>query len=226
MSCLRPSIAGLLEVAGEPGQRGQAATDGLEPDTGGHPLPGPALGRLPQPRLRDAGEVEGEVAGVSEPAQLPHVAGVLGLPAAAGGEVGDTLVGVYEQASAVAVASSGAGERLAPGLLVPVTQAGNADLEQERHETRDDFRRGPAGALLEPALDHVGQFPAQRLSQPGQVDDLIARDPHGDELASEHHRVRAPVRAPRRSDGRDRTAQMLGATTRIPGSHTRPQWVA
>lgn len=187
----------LLQVAGEPGHRGQAAADGLEPDTGGQPLPGPPFGRLTQPRLGDPGEVEGEVAGIAEPAQLPYLARVLGHPAAAGGEVGDPLMGVHEQATAVAVASPGRGERLTPGPLVPVAQAGNVGLEQERHEAPYDLRRCPAGTLVVPTLDDVGQLPAQRLRQPGQDDHLVRGNPERGELTSEHHRVRAPVRAPR-----------------------------
>ncbi len=63
-----------------------------------------------------------------------------------------------------------------------------------------------------PALDDVGELPAQRPGQPGQIDHLVGGHSGGGELVGEQHRVRATVRAPR---------SVMGVTERIGG--LRPQ---
>ena len=153
-----------MQEGGEPGQDAQRPdTAGFQPEAGAQPPPDPPFGQVLQLLLGDPGEVQDIPALEAEAVHLPGVAGILGVPAAALGQVGDLPAGPGQQRDRVALLLP---ERIPPFLLGPVQQRG-APLEA-RNRTMIITMNG--GAL--PALDLQLQLRGQAVRE----DAFMTRD--------------------------------------------------
>ena len=108
----------------------------------------------------------------AEAVHLPGVAGILGVPAAALGQVGDLPAGPGQQRDRVVLLA----ERFPPFLLGPVQQRGRPAGGQEPDHDHDDERRGLARALAGPPLERVLDLQPQLRGQAVHEDALMDGD--------------------------------------------------
>ena len=103
---------------------------------------------------------------------LPGIAGILGVPAAALGQVGDLPAGPGQQRDRVVLLA----ERVPPFLLGPVQQRGRPAGGQEPDHDHHDERRGLARALAGPPLERVLDLQPQLRGQAVHEDALMDGD--------------------------------------------------
>ena len=156
------------EEAGQPGDRPDAGLRALAGHPGRQPPAGPSSGQVFQPGLGDVPEADlGALPADSQQAQLPGVAGILGVPAGALGQVFQDPAGVAEQCPVRGGHRGAVQARVEhrPGLRLPQEPDGAADFPGPH----------PDRLVVTTALQRVLQFQLQRRRQPAQVDLLMGR---------------------------------------------------
>ena len=177
---VRAGDAAGVQEGSEPGQDAQRPdTAGFQPEAGAQPPSDPAFSQVLELLLGDPGEVQDIPALEAEAVHLPGVAGILGVPAAALGQVGDLPAGPGQQRDRVALLLP---ERIPPFLLGPVQQRGRPAGGQEPDHDHHDERRGLARPLVAPPLERVLNLQLQLRGQAVHEDALIDGDRVGIEI--------------------------------------------
>ncbi len=139
----------------------------------------------------------------SQVAQPPDVAGILGVPAAAIGQVFDLPPGEAQQCPLGGVPPLGVlpGMALLPGLFRQVEQGTGAAAGQEGGHMPDGGGAGLGPALVVPALQHVLHLQPERRREAAQVDALVGGNRVGVVAEGELRQVRPAQLPPPQSVG-------------------------